>query len=82
MQLINGLFGDTPTFSEPVAAAHIDGDWYDAVRICLARAAPHVLQSRVLTDDYDACWGGHHALDHFLAVPPNTCSPRQRSPAP
>ena len=35
IHLIKGLFEDTMTVTEPVAVAHIDGDWYDSVMTCL-----------------------------------------------
>jgi hypothetical protein len=79
-QLIKGLFEDTLNFSEPVALAHIDGDWYDSVLICLERTAPHVVQGGVLViDDYEAWSGCHRAVEDFLAINPDAFSRRQRA---
>lgn len=78
VQLIKGLFEDTLTVHEPVALAHIDGDWYDSVRICLERIAPYVVQGGVLViDDYDAWSGCRRAVDDFLAVNRGAFSQRQ-----
>ena len=56
--LLKGLFQDTIDINEPVAFAHIDGDWYDSVMTCLVRIVPYLVSGGVLIiDDYDA-WSG------------------------
>lgn len=36
---IKGLFQDSLVVDRPVALAHIDGDWYESVWVCLERIA-------------------------------------------
>jgi Macrocin-O-methyltransferase (TylF) len=68
VQLISGLFQETLRPSEPVALAHIDSDWYESVRTCLERIAPHLVQGAVLViDDYDAWSGCRRAVDEYFA---------------
>ena len=43
VKLVPGLFQDTIAGDEPVALAHIDGDWYDSVRTCLDRIGPRLV---------------------------------------
>lgn len=68
VQLIKGLFQDTLRVEEPVALAHIDGDWYESVKICLERIEPHLVSGGVLIiDDYD-CWSGcRRAVNEYFA---------------
>ena len=40
LTLIQGLFQDTLQLDEPVALAHLDGDWYESTMTCLTRIAP------------------------------------------
>ena len=37
---VKGLFENTIDLDEPVAFAHLDGDWYDSTMICLERIGP------------------------------------------
>ena len=39
VELIRGLFSDTMTLDEPVALAHLDGDWYESTMTCLTPGA-------------------------------------------
>jgi asparagine synthase (glutamine-hydrolysing) len=68
VRLYRGLFENTLQLDHPVALAHIDCDWYDAVITCLTRIAP--LLSRggfMVLDDYHD-WGGcRDATNKFLA---------------
>ncbi len=58
VDLIKGLFQDTVEIDEPVALAHLDGDWYDSTMVCLERIAPHLVTGgRIVLDDY-YCWSG------------------------
>lgn len=40
VDLIQGLFEDTIELDEPVALAHLDGDWYASTMTCLTRITP------------------------------------------
>jgi asparagine synthase (glutamine-hydrolysing) len=67
IHLIKGLFEDTMTVTEPVALAHIDGDWYDSVMTCLHRIEPQLTKHGVLIiDDYDAWSGCRRAVDEYF----------------
>lgn len=68
VRLIRGLFQDTLYMDEPVALAHLDGDWYESVMTCLERIEPHLAPGGVLIiDDYD-CWSGcRKAVDEYFA---------------
>ena len=68
VHLIKGLFEDTMTVSEPVALAHIDGDWYDSVMTCLHRIEPKLTTNGALIiDDYDAWSGCRRAVDEYFS---------------
>lgn len=67
IRLVQGLFQDTLRIDEPVALAHIDGDWYESVRTCIERIAPHLVPGGVLViDDYDAWSGCRKAVDEYF----------------
>ena len=40
VELVRGLFEDTIQLDEPVAFAHLDGDWYESTMTCMTRIAP------------------------------------------
>ena len=68
VHLIEGLFQDTIRPSGPVALAHIDGDWYESVKVCLERIWPMLSTGGVIVvDDYDAWSGCRTAVDEFIA---------------
>lgn len=68
VHLVQGLFEDTITGDEPVALAHIDGDWYNSVKTCLDRIAPRLVPGGALViDDYDAWSGCRKAVDEWFA---------------
>ena len=72
-----GLFEDTIKAEGPVALAHIDGDWYESVKVCLDRLAPNLSVGGVMViDDYGSWSGCTKAIDEFLAAPlvPVKCS--------
>jgi hypothetical protein len=53
---------------QPVALAHIDGDWYESVMTCLQRIEPHLSEEGILViDDYDAWSGCRTAVDEYFA---------------
>jgi O-methyltransferase len=69
VRLVQGLFQDTLHPSGPVALAHIDGDWYDSVAVCLTQIWPVLSRGGVIViDDYDDWSGCRRAVDDFLAV--------------
>ena len=68
VSLLKGLFEDMITGSEPVALAHVDGDWYDSVTVCLERIVPRlVVGGRLVIDDYSAWSGCRKAVDEYFA---------------
>jgi O-methyltransferase len=70
IQLIKGLFEDTwPTTDiQSIAIAHLDCDWYDPVKYCLAVCADKMLPGgQIIIDDYHAYGGCRTAVDEFLA---------------
>jgi len=72
VQLIEGLFQDTLVPPGPVALAHIDGDWYDSVAVCLERIWPSLVPGGVIVvDDYDDWSGCRRAVDEFVQVTPD-----------
>jgi asparagine synthase (glutamine-hydrolysing) len=69
--LVEGLFEDTLRPAESVALAHIDGDWYESVKVCLERIWPVLSPGGVMViDDYDAWSGCRTAVDEFLLSHP------------
>lgn len=65
--LVKGLFQDTIDINEPVLMAHIDGDWYESVMVCLTRITPKLVVGGVLIiDDYFAWSGCRKAVDDFF----------------
>jgi hypothetical protein len=78
--LVQGLFQDTITGDEPVALAHIDGDWYDSVRTCLERIGPRLSSGGVMViDDYFYWSGCRTAVDEFLAKHPDDYTTTRRT---
>jgi asparagine synthase (glutamine-hydrolysing) len=68
VELIQGLFQDTITLDEPVALAHLDGDWYASTMTCLTRIAPLLsVGGRLVIDDYDTWSGCRAAVDEYFA---------------
>ena len=67
--LHKGLFADTIRLESAarVAFAHIDCDWYDPVRLCLERLAPHMPKGGVFVlDDFNDYGGCRRAATEFL----------------
>ena len=68
VHLVRGLFQDTMHLDEPVALAHIDGDWYRSVMTCLERLVPRLVPGGTLViDDYEAYSGCRTAIDEYFA---------------
>lgn len=67
IHLIKGRFQDTMQIQEPVALAHIDGDWYESVTTCLQRIEPNLIPGGVLVIDDYGCWSGcRTAVDEYF----------------
>jgi hypothetical protein len=68
VELVQGLFEDTIDLDEPVALAHLDGDWYESTMTCLTRIAPLVVPGgRIVLDDYYTWSGCRSAVDEYFA---------------
>lgn len=66
-----GLFDDTLRPTSPVALAHVDGDRYESVKVCLERIWPALAPGGAMViDDYDHRSGCRDAVDEFLAHTP------------
>jgi predicted O-methyltransferase YrrM len=67
VELVKGLFEDTIHLAEPVAFAHLDGDWYESTMTCLERIAPLLSPGgRIVIDDYYAWSGCRRAVDEYF----------------
>jgi O-methyltransferase len=68
IELVQGLFQDTIHLDEPVAVAHLDGDWYESTMTCLERIAPLIVPGgRLIFDDYSTWSGCRTAVDEYFA---------------
>jgi asparagine synthase (glutamine-hydrolysing) len=68
VELVRGLFQDTIELDEPVAFAHLDGDWYESTMTCLTRIAPLLAPGgRIVLDDYAKWSGCRTAVDEYFA---------------
>lgn len=71
VELVRGLFADTLVVEEPVALAHLDGDWYESTMTCLTRIVPWLSPGgRIVVDDYDLWSGCRQAVDEYFAERP------------
>lgn len=69
--LVQGLFADTIEGDDPVALAHLDGDWYESTMTCLERIAPRLVPGgRLVIDDYYQWSGCRTAVDEYFAGRP------------
>lgn len=67
VELVRGLFEDTLHVDEPVALAHLDGDWYASTKVCLERIVPHLVPGgRLVLDDYYHWSGARTAVDEYF----------------
>lgn len=65
--LVKGLFQDTIKLEQKVAFAHIDGDWYESVKVCLERIEPCLVADGVIViDDYSSWSGCRKAVDEYF----------------
>jgi predicted O-methyltransferase YrrM len=68
-RLVKGRFQETlPAFgAQPIAVLHIDGDWYESVKVCLASLYDRVSPGGVIQiDDYGHWQGARKAVDEFM----------------
>ena len=71
VELVQGLFQDTIDIDEPVAFAHLDGDWYESTMTCLERISPLLVSGgRLVLDDYYAWSGCRTAVEEYFADRP------------
>ena len=71
VELVQGLFQDTLEVDEPVAFAHLDGDWYESTMTCLERIVPHLVPGgRLVLDDYYQWSGCRTAVDEYFSGRP------------
>lgn len=70
VQFVKGLFQDTIPRSpiERIAFLHIDGDWYESVKVCLDALYDKVVPGGIIQfDDYGYWKGARKAVDEFMA---------------
>jgi predicted O-methyltransferase YrrM len=68
VHLVRGLFQETLQVNDPVALAHVDGDWFESVMTCLQRIEPHLTKDGVIViDDYDDWSGCRKAVDEYFS---------------
>jgi len=68
VELVRGLFENTVRLDEPVAFAHLDGDWYESTMTCLERIAPLLVGGgRIVLDDYYTWSGCRRAVDDYFS---------------
>jgi len=70
VEFVKGLFQDTIPHSpvERIALLHIDGDWYESVKVCLDALYDKVVPGGIIQfDDYGYWKGARKAVDEFLA---------------
>ncbi len=69
-EFVKGMFQETLPRSpiECIALLHIDGDWYESVRVCLEQLYDKVAPGGIIQfDDYGYWKGARKAVDEFLA---------------
>ncbi len=69
-RLVKGLFQDTVPVSPvgAIAVLHLDGDWYESVKVCLDHLYDRVSPGGVVQiDDYGHWEGARRAVDEFMA---------------
>ena len=68
-RIVKGLFQDTLAKAEisQIAVLHLDGDWYDSVRVCLEGLYDRVSPGGIIQiDDYGYWAGARRAVDEFI----------------
>jgi hypothetical protein len=70
VQFVKGLFQDTLPAADitKIALLHIDGDWYESVKVCLENFYDKVTPGGIIQfDDYGYWKGARKAVDEFIA---------------
>jgi hypothetical protein len=70
VRFVKGLFQNTISQShiERIALLHIDGDWYESVKVCLEELYDRVVPGGIIQfDDYGYWKGARKAVDEFFA---------------
>ena len=68
VSFIKGLIQETMQIDEPVAFAHIDVDWYEAVMFCLNTIFPKLsVGGSIIIDDYYDWDGCRKATDEYFS---------------
>lgn len=71
VSLIKGDVKDTLAPTGPVALFHIDCDWVEPMRVCLARTAPLIAPGGLIVfDDYSSFSGCRSLIDAWIASHP------------
>ena len=68
-RFVKGRFEETVARTEtgPIAVLHVDGDWYDSVKVCLDHLYDRVSPGGIVQiDDYGHWEGARKAVDEFL----------------
>jgi hypothetical protein len=71
VRFVKGLFQETlpATPLSRIAVLHIDGDWYESVKVCLHSLYDKVVPGGVIQfDDYGYWQGARKAVDEFLEI--------------
>jgi len=69
-RLVKGRFQATLPVNAvgPIALLHIDGDWYESVKVCLEYLYDRVSRGGIIQfDDYGHWEGARKAVDEFMA---------------
>jgi hypothetical protein len=68
---VKGLFQETLPITplSRIAVLHIDGDWYESVKVCLDSLYDKVVPGGIIQlDDYGYWQGARKAVDEFLEM--------------
>jgi len=71
VEFVKGLFQETLPIApvSQIALLHIDGDWYDSVKVCLDHLYDKVVPNGIVQfDDYGYWQGARRAVDEFLEL--------------
>jgi hypothetical protein len=69
VEFVKGLFQETLPVNRigEIAVLHIDGDWYESVKVCLESLYDKVVPDGVIQlDDYGYWKGARKAVDEFF----------------
>ena len=69
-RFVKGLFAETVPRADvrAIAVLHLDGDWYESVKVCLQHLYDRVSRGGIIQiDDYGHWEGARKAVDEFMA---------------